>query len=51
MPADCKPYYYTGNFEIVKENFIFFVPAAECRFLSAGNVVYNESEKLGGNTQ
>ena len=51
MPADCKPYYYIGNSGNVKENFIFFVPAAECRSLSAGNVVYNESEKLGGNTR
>ncbi len=24
MPADCKPYYYTGNFKIVKENSRFF---------------------------
>ena len=31
MPADCKPYYYTGNFEIVKEKSHFFQSAMYSR--------------------
>lgn len=31
MPADCKPYYYTGNFEIVKEK--------------SGEIVYSMQKK------